>query len=80
MRLLTRIPRRRRYPACMADATTPAPELPEVEPEQYPPFVATEDERKRFRLALGIARQQFGKDEAAVWMAARSLYHSDLPT
>jgi hypothetical protein len=52
-----------------------------LEDRQYPPYVVTEAERRRFRLAWGIADRIFSEDgAAAVWQAARSIYQSDLPT
>jgi len=56
-------------------------ELPHLEDGQYPPYVLTDAERGRFRLAWGIAERIFSEDgAAAVWHAARSIYQSDLPT
>jgi hypothetical protein len=47
----------------------------------YPPYIVTEEERHRWDLAEGIARQLFGDlDEASVWMATRSIYKSGIPT
>lgn len=48
---------------------------------RYPPYVVTEDQRKRWDLAEGIARQIFGDaGEAQVWQATRSIYHGPFPT
>jgi hypothetical protein len=56
-------------------------ELPQLEEGQFPPEVRTEEERRRFRLAWGVAEQIFGEDgQPAVWQAARSIYRSDMPT
>ncbi len=57
----------------------PKPQPPE--PEHYPPWVQTPEERERWRLAEAIARQIFAGDgEAAIWMATRAVYQGDLPT
>ena len=56
-------------------------ELPELEDAQFPPDVRTDEERRRFRLAWGVAEQILAEDgQAAVWQAAHSIYRSDLPT
>jgi hypothetical protein len=47
----------------------------------YPPFTRTEEERRRWRLAAGIARAIFDDaGEANIWMATRSIYKSQLDT
>ncbi len=54
------------------------------EPEaqaNYPVYVVTSEERRRWDLAAGIARQLFGDvDEANVWVATRTIYRSETPT
>ena len=63
------------------DSPIPDSELPELEDGQFPPDVRTDEERRRFRMAWGVADKIFGEDgPAAVWQAARSKYRSDLPT
>ena len=55
------------------------PEIPRA--EHYPPYVQTEDERRRWDASLAIARQLFADDgEEAVWFSARSIYKGDIPT
>lgn len=50
-------------------------------PTPYPPYVITAEEKRRWDLAEGIARQIFGDvDEANVWTATRSIYRSETPT
>ncbi len=47
----------------------------------YPPYVVTSEERRRWDLAAGIARQLFGDvDEASVWMATRAIFRGGIPT
>lgn len=47
--------------------------------EHYPPYVATEEERRRWNLALGVARLLF--DTAPdVWQATRAIYRSPIET
>jgi hypothetical protein len=46
---------------------------------RYPPFITTQDERRRWRLCAGIAESIFD-DGSNIWAATRSLYRSDLPT
>ena len=48
----------------------------------YPPFVVTDDEKRRWDLAAGIAEEIFEApdDPAAAWMATRALYRSSIPT
>lgn len=54
---------------------------PEREAARYPPYVRTPEQRRRWDLSEGIARQLFGDvDEASVWMATRSIYSGDIPT
>ncbi len=50
--------------------------------EQFPPYVETEDERVRFRLCVGIARELMDElDGPTVWQLTRSLYaNPDLPS
>lgn len=52
---------------------------PERDDELYPPYVVTAVERRRWRLASGIARAMFD-DEPNRWSATRSIYRSDVPT
>lgn len=88
MKLLDRITRRARYPARMADAPPPdaEPEMqeaPDLEPEQYPPYIVTPEQKRRWNLCAAIAERDFGGedgDPATAWMATRSLYQSDMPT
>ncbi len=59
---------------------TPAPSPP-ARVEHYPPYVAGAAAERRWDLAFAIAREHFGDlDEAAVWMATRSIYRSEIPT
>lgn len=48
----------------------------------YPPYVKTDEERRRFDLARERAAELFDAppDSEQVWMAARALYRSDIPT
>lgn len=56
-----------------------ASEVPQA--EHYPPYITNDEERRRWDVALAIARQLFGDvDEASVWMATRSIYKGDIPT
>ena len=49
--------------------------------EMYPPYVQSAQERRRWRLAEGIASEIFGDaGEAHVWMATRSIYRSEIET
>ncbi len=58
----------------------PAPSTP-ARAEHYPPYITAAPAERRWDLALAIAREQFGDlDEAAVWMATRSIYRSEIPT
>jgi hypothetical protein len=51
------------------------PDLPELEPGQFPLDAVTEAKRLRYRTSVGIARILFeGEGERAIWMAARSIY------
>jgi hypothetical protein len=47
-----------------------------------PPFVVSEADRLRWALCVGVANAIFADtgDPAAPWFAARSLFHSNLPT
>ena len=48
---------------------------------QYPPYVVTEDQCKRWDLAEGIARLIFDDaGEAQVWQATRSIYYGPIET
>jgi hypothetical protein len=56
-------------------------ETSQAEPERYPPFVASEEERRRWDVAAAIARLLFGDvDEASVWYATRAYYRAPWPT
>jgi hypothetical protein len=59
---------------------TDAPPMPDE--SSYPPFVTTEDDRKRWRLAEQVAREVFGTETPAevIWLATRALYRSTIPT
>jgi hypothetical protein len=50
----------------------------------YPPYVASEEERRRWDLCAALAEQLFADPEDGsardVWLATRSLYRSDIPT
>ncbi len=49
--------------------------------QTYPQYVITAEERRRWDLAEGIAREMFGDvDEASVWLAARSIYKMPVET
>ena len=53
---------------------------PELPAESYPPYVSTAAERRRWEAAVAIAEQVFEGDSVGVWMAARSIYRSGIPT
>jgi hypothetical protein len=58
---------------------SPGPER--LTPEEYPADVRTEEERRRWELAVAIAKNLLGSDERTlVGMTARSLYDSETPT
>ncbi len=47
----------------------------------YPQYVRTPEERRRWRLADAVARLIYeGTGEATIWMAARTIYRSGIPT
>ncbi len=48
----------------------------------YPPYVESDDERHRFDLSVLRAVELFEEGPASetVWMAAREIYKSDIPT
>lgn len=48
----------------------------------YPIYVNSDEERRRWDLAVGIAQELFGDigDPSQVWMAARSIYQGPIPT
>lgn len=50
----------------------------------YPPYVNTEEERRRWDLSKATARDLAANsdidDPAFVWLATRSIYNSDIPT
>lgn len=49
--------------------------------QEYPPFVATAEERERWDAAKAIAEEVFGDlGTAMVWGATRALYDSEIPT
>jgi hypothetical protein len=51
--------------------------LPILKDGQFPPDVDSEADRRRFRLAVGIARELMGKIESpTVWSMARSIYRN----
>ena len=55
----------------------------EEPPEGYPPYVVTDEQKRRWNAAKAMARQlaeEIGGDETTVWLATRSLYKSDIPT
>jgi hypothetical protein len=56
--------------------------LPTLEEGQFPPDAISAGDRRRFLLALGIARELMDEqDGPKVWMMARSIYRNpDLPT
>jgi hypothetical protein len=53
--------------------------LQRAQDKQYPPYVRTDEQRRRWELAAGIARLLFDV-EADVWVATRTIYRSPLPT
>lgn len=58
------------------------PQEPAVPPKQevYPPYVQTKEEERRWDYCVALAKRMFeGDDPANAWMAARSLYRSDIP-
>jgi hypothetical protein len=58
---------------------SPKPER--LAPDEYPADVRTEEERRRWEVAVAIAKVLFGTDERTlVAMTARSLYGSAMPT
>jgi hypothetical protein len=47
----------------------------------YPPYIQTDEERRRWNLAEAIARELFGDlDAASVWMATRAIFRCEIPT
>lgn len=52
------------------------------EPRQYPPYVRTQEDIRRWESCQQVAIQSSGEPEhsAAVWQMTRTLYHSDIPT
>lgn len=49
---------------------------PGLAPHSYPPYVRSEQERRRWELATAIARRDFeGDGAAAIWMATRAIYN-----
>jgi hypothetical protein len=55
----------------------------------YPPYVTSEEERRRWRLSTGAALACYGyqpgedldgRDRALIWTAQRSIYRSEFPT
>lgn len=54
------------------------PEPPEPPGGVFPPWVRTDAERRRFRLALGIARELMGEEDGpTVWQMTRCIYMAD---
>lgn len=52
-------------------------------PVQYPAFVATAEQRRRWdlsRLAAEKTADMIGGNAETVWLATRSIYNSDIPT
>lgn len=48
---------------------------------RYPPYVVSEEERRRWELSQGIAVELFGDAGGAhVWQATRAIYYGDIPT
>ena len=52
----------------------------ERDPREYPPYVGTDEQRKRWDFAAGIAEETFPDLPDQAWQMTRSLYGSDLPT
>ena len=55
----------------------------EVRSDDFPEFVETDKDRHRWQMAVKAARivaDDLQGDEMTVWLAARSLYNSDIPT
>lgn len=63
-------------------ATEATPEVPRTPEAEYPPYVQSEDERRRWDLSAAIARQHFGEaGPDHVWTATRSIYRDQsVPT
>jgi hypothetical protein len=57
-----------------------AAEPPQTPAHEYPSYVVTEEDRRRWDLARAIAIQIFGDSAADVWQATRALYQADMPT
>jgi hypothetical protein len=49
-------------------------------PTPDPPFVVTKADKRRWELCQAIAWRTLGPDAAGVWMAARVLFQSRIPT
>lgn len=68
----------------VAEVKAPEPDWEALrQPEgTYPPWVSSAGERRRWDLACAIAAQMFPDegDPSCAWLAARSLYRSDIPT
>ena len=46
-----------------------------------PPFVISDEDRRRWELAEAVAVRIFGGEDAAgIWQCARVLFNSDVPT
>lgn len=50
--------------------------------DRYPPYVTTEEHRRRWDLSVAAACQalQLPEHTGEVWQATRALYWSDIPT
>jgi hypothetical protein len=57
-------------------------DLPELDVSQYPPNAVSDEDRKRFRICVAIARFEMeAEDGPDVWQFARSLYNNpNIPT
>ena len=57
--------------------------MAEPRDNDYPPYVVTPEQKRRWDAALAAARNiapAIGGNEQTVWLATRSLYKSDIPT
>lgn len=57
----------------MADETPPRQ-------EHYPPFVQSDEEKRRWDAAVAAAEAMWPGEAEQAWSAARVLYRSDFPT
>ena len=54
---------------------------PDPDRVQYPPYVVSPEERRRWWLAEWIAAELYGDlDPALVWQATRAIYRSEIET